>query len=83
MPFYVDVGVSELWIIPRDTCRPELYVLRAGQYERQSPNNDRWLHSSVTGIEMHGASPAKLDLRIAGNDETGRSLLKTSEKNHT
>ena len=54
LPFYARLGVPEVWVVDRDTRQPELYVLRSGRYERQSPAADGWLHSDATGVELRG-----------------------------
>jgi len=72
MPFYSEFGVPELWIIDRDTKRPEVYVLEGTAYAKQPAGSEGWLHSLATGIELRGATGQKLALRIGGDPNTGR-----------
>ena len=74
LPFYAQLGVPEVWVVDRDSKLPELYRLRAGQYEQQSPAADGWLHSAATGVQLRGEAGNRLALQLA-DDETTRRLL--------
>ena len=52
LPFYARLGVPEVWVVDRDTKQPELYLLRAGQYERQSPAADGWHRQPRDGVRF-------------------------------
>ena len=65
MPFYAKLGVPEAWIIDRDAKVPEVYVLKGGQYERQAADDQGWIPSTATGIELRAETGQKLALRIA------------------
>jgi Uma2 family endonuclease len=70
LPFYAKLGVPEVWIIDRDSKVPELYVLDAGQYERQAPNAEGWIESAATGIQLRAHVGQKLALQITGEPST-------------
>ena len=74
MPFYAKLGVPEMWIIDRDTRAPDLYVLREGQYQQQSPGADGWLQSAATGIRLRAESGSRLTIQLGGDERT-RQLL--------
>ena len=74
LPFYAQLGVPEVWVVDRDSKLPELYRLRAGQYEQQSPAADGWLHSDATGVLLRGEAGNRLALQLA-DDEATRRLL--------
>jgi hypothetical protein len=74
LPFYAQIGVPEVWVIDRDTKKPSLYRLRAGEYEEQSPRQDGWLQSEATGICFRHESPNKITIQ-SGEDQTTRRVL--------
>jgi Uma2 family endonuclease len=67
LPFYRDLGVSEVWIIHRDSREPEIHILKRGRYKKQSPTAQGWVRSPATGVELAGQK-GKLALRLAGDD---------------
>ncbi len=74
LPFYAQIGVPEVWLIDRDTRRPELLVLRDGQYQRQSPAAEGWLDSAATGVRLRGEAGNGLAMQLVA-DEATRQLL--------
>jgi Uma2 family endonuclease len=74
LPFYARLGVPEVWLIDRDTRRPEILVLQAGQYQTQPPAADGWLDSMATGVRLRGEAGNCLAMQLSGNDAT-RQLL--------
>ena len=70
LEFYAQLGVTEVWIINRDSKTPEIYILRMGHYTQQAANADGWVLSTVTGIELRAGSPGKLAMRLAGDEST-------------
>jgi Uma2 family endonuclease len=74
LPFYARLGVPEVWLIDRDSRRPEVLVLHAGQYQQQPPTADGWLDSAATGVRLRGEADNRLAMQIAGNDATRQSL---------
>jgi Uma2 family endonuclease len=73
LPFYAQLGVPEVWLIDRDTRRPEVLVLHADQY-RQQPAADGWLDSAATGVRLRGEAGNCLAMQLAGDDATWRHL---------
>ena len=72
--FYAGIGVPEVWIVPRDTKRPELYVLQGTDYAKQAPAADGWLDSPATAVRLRGEQGNKLGIQLAGDEATRRSL---------
>ena len=68
--FYAKVGVREIWVIDRDNDQPEVYELVGGEYQLREPDADGWMRSDVANVEMRAAAGDKLEIRIAGRDET-------------
>ena len=52
-------------------------MLCHGQYEKQSPAADGWLHSAATGVCLRAEGENRLALQIA-DDEATRQLLPES-----
>jgi Uma2 family endonuclease len=73
MPFYRDLGVPEVWVIERDTRKPEIHVLKRGRYKKQPPTAQGWIRSPNMGIEM-AERKGKLAVRLAGDDSTRQEL---------
>jgi Uma2 family endonuclease len=74
LDFYAQLGVVEVWVIDRDSRRPEIFALRGGKYERVSPGaaGDQW---SPTANVRLGTSPAgKLVLQLGDDPATRREL---------
>jgi Uma2 family endonuclease len=64
LDFYFKVGVSEVWIIERDSKRPEVYVRTSdGRYQSRKPG-EGWLRSDVAGAEFRAAQGGKLEIRL-------------------
>jgi len=74
LEFYAQLGVTEVWIINRDSKTPEIYILRMERYIQQVANADGWVLSPVTGIELRAGSPGKLAMRLAGDESTREEL---------
>src|SRR5207302_8596964 len=74
LPFYADLRVSEVGIIDRDTCEPELFQLKRNRYKKKSPSADGWLRSAETGIELRQGEGAKLAIRLAGDESSRQDL---------
>ena len=79
LDFYGRLGVPEVWILDRDTKRPEMFVMRGGEYERQGPDADGWLVSGATrrSPACRGGREARhADRRSCGDARTrSRGLL--------
>jgi Uma2 family endonuclease len=74
LPFYAKLGVPEVWVIDRDTKRPEVHVLKGPRYVRKPALPDGWMHSEITGVQLRGVKRRLLALRIAGDESTERLL---------
>ncbi len=74
LPFYATLGVPEVWIIDRDSKAPEVYLLAAGGYQRQSPGADGWLKSAATQVQLRSEHGGKLAIQLADDQATGRLL---------
>jgi Uma2 family endonuclease len=68
LEFYAGLGVPEVWIVDRDSKRPEIHKLTAEGYEEQKSEPDGWLKSRATGVELRQGRPGKLEMRVAGDD---------------
>jgi Uma2 family endonuclease len=72
--FYAAIGVSEVWVVDRDTRRPEVYQLQGSGYEAVAADAAGCLASRATGVSL-GASPqGQLTLQLAGNPASLREL---------
>jgi Uma2 family endonuclease len=74
LPFFADLEIPEVWVVDRDTRRPEVHVLTDEGYELQPAGEDGWIHSAATGIDVRAAENERVALRIAGDDSTAREL---------
>ncbi len=74
LPFYAEIGVPEVWLIDRDTRRPEVLVLNEGQYQRPSSAAEGWLDSPATGVRLRGETGNCLAMQLAGDEATRRLL---------
>lgn len=61
-------------MIDRDTKAPTLYVLAGGEYRVKAPEGSGWLRSDTTGLELRVAQPAKMSIRLAGDESTRQQL---------
>jgi Uma2 family endonuclease len=68
LPFYAKLGVPEVWIIDRDTKKPEVFVLKGTDYESKTADSDGWIHSETVGVMMK-AENQKLLVRFANETE--------------
>ena len=74
LEFYAAIGLTEVWIINRDSRVPEIYVLSGGSYSLQAVGPDEWIFSPATGIQLKSGPVAKLALRVAGGESTRQDL---------
>ncbi len=68
--FYAKLAVRELWVLDRDTRRPEVYDLVDGEYQLRDADQNGWILSRVAGVELRAAAGDKLQIRVAGRDDT-------------
>ena len=52
LPFYANLGVPEVWIIDRDSKRPEVYVLAGPRYNAVEADSAGWVRSRAVGLAM-------------------------------
>ncbi len=74
LTWYAALGVPEVWVIHRDTKKPEIHLLRRGRYRKQRVLASGWLRSPGTGIELRRAKGNKLGIRLTGDDTTREDL---------
>ncbi|HEX2477120.1 MAG TPA: Uma2 family endonuclease [Lacipirellulaceae bacterium] len=72
--FYAKLDVLEVWIIDRDTRRPEILELAGDEYRAREPNGTGWITSVVAGVEIRAGAGDKLEIRIAVRDDTQARL---------
>jgi Uma2 family endonuclease len=68
LSFYFELGVPEVWIIHRDTKKPEVFLRDDSEYRLQSSENG-WVRSPATDVPMKGAD-AKLHVRFGAEGQT-------------
>jgi Uma2 family endonuclease len=74
LPFYLNLGVPEAWMIDRDTKEPTILALEEGSYQKVPPGPDGWILSRETGIELRKGKAGKLEIRLQGDDATREEL---------
>lgn len=72
--FYAKLGVLEVWIIDRDSKRPEVYELAGNAYRLRIAGNEGWILSNVAATEMRHSADDKLEIRLSGRNETLATL---------
>ncbi len=70
LPFYAKLGVPEVWIIDRDTKKPEVFVLTDGSYVVADPNAAGWIESTAIAAELKATPSKKLAIRLNRDDAT-------------
>ena len=68
--FYAKIGVREVWIIERDTKRPEIFELVGDEYQALEAGADGWLKSNVGSIELRATAGGELEIRIVDRADT-------------
>jgi Uma2 family endonuclease len=75
LEFYAELGVPEVWIIHRDSLKPEIHLLQAdGTYLQKPVDPDGWMRSPSIGLEMKPTPSGKLALRMNGNPATHEEI---------
>jgi Uma2 family endonuclease len=59
-----------VWIIDRDSRRPEIFVRSGDQFVQRPADRDGWIISEVAGAELRATAEGELEIRIIGRDET-------------
>jgi Uma2 family endonuclease len=70
LDFYATIGVREVWVLDRDTKRPEIYELVAEELQLRQPSAQGWHRSDVVGAELRATADEQLEIRLAGRDDT-------------
>ena len=70
LQFYAKLGVPEVWIIDRDTKKPEIFVLADGAYVLVEPNAGGWIESTAIAAELKATPSKKLAIRLNRDDAT-------------
>ncbi|HEX6986206.1 MAG TPA: Uma2 family endonuclease [Planctomycetaceae bacterium] len=66
--FYASVGTAEVWVIDRDTKRPEVYVLGGQGYESRPADAEGWVVSPATGVRLCPQPGNRIGLRFDGDE---------------
>lgn len=74
LEFYAEISVPEVWVIHRDTRKPQLFQLHRGQYEPIDADEEGWFVSPATSIRMKPRRPKKLMVQLASDDTTAEVL---------
>jgi Uma2 family endonuclease len=70
LDFYANVGVREVWIIDRDSRRPEIFVRSGDRFVERPAGREGWVESEVAGAEMRATADGALEIRMIGRDDT-------------
>jgi len=74
LSFYAGIGVPEVWVVDRDSRRPQVLRLAQRAYAELHPGADGWIRSPVTGVWLRGEPEETLALQMA-DDSASRRLL--------
>jgi len=70
LEFYAKLGVREVWILDRDTKRPEVFELAGDEYHARQADADDWIRSIVANLEMRATGDDKLEIRVVDRPQT-------------
>ena len=73
LSFYAQLEIPEVWIIDRDTRRPEVFRLSDAGYQSVAVDGDGWIISGVTAIGMR-AEHGKLAITLVDDPASLRFL---------
>lgn len=74
LDFYAKVGVREVWIIERDTKRPEVFELAGDEYVLREADAEGWMRSDVANAQMRANVEGALEIRVVDRPETAARL---------
>ena len=74
LDFYAKVGVREVWIIERDSKRPEIYELSEGKLRPRAADAEGWVKSEVVGAQMRSGGDGKLEIRMVGKPDSAAKV---------
>ncbi len=72
--FYAQLGVTEVWVIDRDTKAVELRTLVGSGYSLLQMDMGGWVRSPATRVEFRPGGVGKVWIRVNGNDSTTEEL---------
>jgi Uma2 family endonuclease len=74
-PSYAGLRVPEVWVIHRESHKPEIHLLGAEQNYTPAPaGKEGWLRSPATSVEFRQTKEGKFWVRIGGDDATAAEL---------
>jgi hypothetical protein len=74
LDFYAKVGVREVWIVDRDSKRPEIYELSGGKMQQRAADAEGWVKSEVVGAQMRSGGDGKLEIRLVGKPDSAAKV---------
>jgi len=74
LDFYAKVGVREVWIIERDSKRPEIYELSEGKLKPRAADAECWVRSEVVGAQMRAGGDGRLEIRLVGKPDSAAKV---------
>lgn len=72
--FYATIGVSEVWVVDRDTRVPQVFLLADHDYEESQAGVDRWLGSPITGVWLRAGRSGQLEVQMGADAVTWQAL---------
>jgi Uma2 family endonuclease len=67
MDFYAEVGAAELWIVDRDTKKPQVFQNTDGSWVERQLDEGGWAVSPLTDVRMRGTVSQRLELTLGEN----------------
>ncbi len=74
LDFYAQIGVPEVWIVDRDSRKPEVWRLRGKNYRAIEVDAAGWLVSQATNVALRVRRPRKLWLQLKDVEPTAESF---------
>lgn len=72
--FYAKVGVREVWIIERDSKRPDVYEVVGDRCKKREADAEGWVRSEVVGAQMRSAGDGKLEIQLVGKPDSAAKV---------
>jgi Uma2 family endonuclease len=72
--FYASLDVLEIWVIDRDTRRPEIHRLQGSSYIEIPPDSAGHLPSTVTNVRLWISPEGELAMQLGSDPATLREL---------
>ena len=78
LPFYLALGVDEVWTIDRDSKVVTIYTRSEGEFDAKTSDAECWVLSQATGLELRnslsGGGAPVLSIRKVGDASTREDL---------